>query len=356
MKNNDKYLIFFPVCMIVRGYERSVILDIQRAILDFIPNELYDLYNKYNKLKISEILPNYNQGEQEIVMEYIDFLLKNEYAFLGTKHDAEHISDISLKYNYFGKMTNCILEYSDFTEKNMQHILSIVDNKLGYSALQIIIKEQISKNSLSQFLKIFQGITFLNHIEIVMPYMPDFSENKIKPFLFENLLLNRLIIYSAPFDKVIDMKHTFVVYLQKNINDNVCGIVDKAYFTQNVYHITEAINYNTCLNKKFFINKNGNIKNCPFSSNVFGNIMNDDIEKIISNHSFTKYWFIKKDEIEVCRDCEFRYICTDCRVFLKKSDNLHSQPLHCKYNPYIAKWEGEKGYISVEEWYKNVKY
>jgi len=42
--------------MLVKGYLRSVILDIQRGILDFIPNELYEIYHKYNKQEINHIL------------------------------------------------------------------------------------------------------------------------------------------------------------------------------------------------------------------------------------------------------------------------------------------------------------
>ncbi|MDR1348812.1 MAG: SPASM domain-containing protein [Prevotellaceae bacterium] len=146
------------------------------------------------------------------------------------------------------------------------------------------------------------------------------------------------------------MKHTFIVYLRENLKNNTCGVVDKYYFTQNIFHITEALHHNTYLHKKLFIDKSGNIKNCPFSETVFGNILNDDVEKIITTSSFKKYWNIKKDDIEVCKDCEFRYVCTDCRVFIKESSNIYSQPANCNYNPYIAKWKGEEGYITVEEW------
>ena len=31
---------------------------------------------------------------------------------------------------------------------------------------------------------------------------------------------------------------------------------------------------------------------------------------------------MKKDSIKVCRDCEFRYICTDCRVYIEKEDDI----------------------------------
>ena len=42
-------------------------------------------------------------------------------------------------------------------------------------------------------------------------------------------------------------------------------------------------------------------------------------------------------------------MCTDCRVFIKDPENIYSQPAKCTYNPYIAKWQGEEGYVPVEE-------
>ncbi|GIV28548.1 MAG: hypothetical protein KatS3mg027_2362 [Bacteroidia bacterium] len=61
--------------------------------------------------------------------------------------------------------------------------------------------------------------------------------------------------------------------------------------------------------------------------------------EVIKKKSFQKYWHIKKDEITVCKDCEFRHICTDCRAYLENPDDLYSKPLKCDYNPYTCQWE-----------------
>jgi hypothetical protein len=42
-------------------------------------------------------------------------------------------------------------------------------------------------------------------------------------------------------------------------------------------------------------------------------------------------------------------LCADCVTYIKDPENIYSQPAKCTYNPYIAKWEGEEGYVSVEE-------
>ncbi|GEN75154.1 hypothetical protein CHA01nite_08940 [Chryseobacterium hagamense] len=76
----------------------------------------------------------------------------------------------------------------------------------------------------------------------------------------------------------------------------------------------------------------------------FGNIENTTLEEALSKKDFKKYWNITKDDIEICKDCEFRYICTDCRAFteaaLRSDQGLDiSKPLKCGYNPYTNEWK-----------------
>ena len=82
----------------------------------------------------------------------------------------------------------------------------------------------------------------------------------------------------------------------------------------------------------------------------FGNIKDTSLEEAINKPSFKDLWGIRKDDIDVCKDCEFRYMCLDCRCFIKDKKNIFSQPAKCPYNPYIAKWQGDDGYITVEKW------
>jgi hypothetical protein len=55
--------------------------------------------------------------------------------------------------------------------------------------------------------------------------------------------------------------------------------------------------------------------------------------------NFKQVGNIIKDQVEVCKDCEFRYVCTDCRAFLEKPEDIYSKPLKCGYNPFTTIWE-----------------
>jgi SPASM domain peptide maturase of grasp-with-spasm system len=349
MKNNPHYLIFLPCCLLVKGYERSVILDIQRNILDFIPNDLYKIFQKHNKQELSSILSQYEAEDQEIIQEYIDFLIKNEYAILGSEHDARHIVDLPVNYNYCGQITNCVCEYSDFIKENIGLILDKIDKQLGCSAFQLLLSKSISVEELTGFLKNFEDSTYITHLEIVLPYSSEYTDKTIYKLLIKQCLINKITFYNSPFEKLEDLLHAVIIHTKQDFNRLHCGIVAKEYFTQNMFHITEAIHHNTCLHKKISIDKAGNIKNCLFSNNCFCNVLDNNILDIIHSRSFQKLGLITKDQIKVCKDCEFRYVCTDCRIYIKDTNDIYSQPEKCTYNPYIAKWQDEADYISVEE-------
>lgn len=101
---------------------------------------------------------------------------------------------------------------------------------------------------------------------------------------------------------------------------------------------TESVNHNSCLNGKISVDSNGNIKNCPSTSELFGNIKSNTLAEAIEMPGFRKYWDISKEKIHVCKDCEFRFICSDCRAYIEDPEDMYSKPLKCGYNPYTGEW------------------
>lgn len=145
----------------------------------------------------------------------------------------------------------------------------------------------------------------------------------------------------APKKKDKLNKLTFPVYFLENEIKSFanCGIVSRNYFGVDKDKVIESINHNSCLNRKISIDKDGNIKNCPSMAESFGNIKDTTLEEALNKPGFKKYWNITKDQIEVCKDCEFRHICTDCRAYIEDPENQYSKPLKCGYNPYTNEWE-----------------
>ena len=117
-----------------------------------------------------------------------------------------------------------------------------------------------------------------------------------------------------------------------------CGVIDKMYFTADMATFTEARKYNSCLNQKIAVDTRGDIKNCPSLEKSYGNVVDTSLREALFRKGFKDWWAIAKDQVDICRDCEFRYVCTDCRAFIQDRDNLYSKPAKCAYDPYTATW------------------
>jgi SPASM domain peptide maturase of grasp-with-spasm system len=98
------------------------------------------------------------------------------------------------------------------------------------------------------------------------------------------------------------------------------------YFAINVRHFAEAQAWNTCLNRKIAISADGYVKNCPSMPKSFGHISTTSLDAALAADGFKDVWGITKDQVKICRDCEFRYICTDCRAYRQDEADILSQP------------------------------
>ena len=63
------------------------------------------------------------------------------------------------------------------------------------------------------------------------------------------------------------------------------------------------------------------------------------LKEALEKSGFKDLWSIRKDDVEVCKDCEFRHVCLDCRAFRESPEHIYSKPLKCGYSPYTCKWE-----------------
>lgn len=127
--------------------------------------------------------------------------------------------------------------------------------------------------------------------------------------------------------------------MQSITSSSCCGIVSEWYFTPKTEVFIESKKFNSCLNHKISVDVSGEIKNCPSMKDSYGNIQTTTLQEAIDKTGFKDIWNINKDKIEVCKDCEFRYICQDCRAYIQDPNNIYSKPAKCSYDPYEAVWK-----------------
>ncbi len=99
---------------------------------------------------------------------------------------------------------------------------------------------------------------------------------------------------------------------------------------------------NSCWQGKINITCDGNVGPCIMQNRFINNEYNvreHKLSNILSDYVIPEFWILSKDYIDVCKDCEYRYVCNDCRPMNIGGNNKYSKGKFCKYNPYIGKWE-----------------
>lgn len=345
MPENSKYLVTHSSCVLTKGFSRSLICDLQFGNYQFVPNEFFELLTSNQPLTKDKIYSFFEESAYETVREYLEYLEQEDYIFFTDEPNL--FPQITTSWESSSLITNGII---DFTNKpDVEYLAKINDglNELICEGIVLRFLYPYEDKDLVGILENFANST-LQYIEIHCEFDDKYTNAKCLEDLFKiNGRLSRIVFFNCKEESNLSIDdYIAVIYSTESIN-NQCGNIHPKYFSISIDGFTEAHNFNSCLNRKIYINNEGDMKNCPHSKFIYGNIKKDNVKDIVNSVDFQYLWNIKKDSIQICKDCEFRYVCTDCRMFLRNTEDILSHPSKCTYNPYIAKWQSEKGYIPV---------
>lgn len=100
--------------------------------------------------------------------------------------------------------------------------------------------------------------------------------------------------------------------------------------------------YHSCLAGKLAITSEGDVIPCIFARNqICGNVLTQSLSSILQGEPLQHCWTTTKDHVEKCKDCEYRYACTDCRPLAQGSDTAKKWlacSKGCLYDPHTGIW------------------
>ncbi len=298
----------------VNGYLRACIYDLSRNDYLFVPNKANDIIEKINFKKKSEIVLS------DLEYKWLDIFLLKELFFLVPKKAAKNFPKLNLDWESPSLITSSSVEYSS----NFQRSLDLLDELICKQITIFCDSEEYIEEIANKHLCVtnFQNVDFLIK-----------GKNK-------SIDIN---CYKEQFNVINDIS-----FLNKRKENNNFF---SPFLVVNIDFFSESQKFNVYFNRKIHIDNNGNILNNYKSQEVYGNINSiSDLNQFIDDISILYEWNVNKDKIDICKDCELRYMCLDDRKPIKKNINdTYFNNLECRYNPYIAKWEGEEGYKTLAE-------
>lgn len=95
--------------------------------------------------------------------------------------------------------------------------------------------------------------------------------------------------------------------------------------------------YNSCWGRKVAVTADHHVRPCIYSQLTVGKLDKADPDELVEK--LKPYWEITKDKVEKCKECEFRYVCFDCREIARRQGNdLYAANPNCGYNPQTGTW------------------
>lgn len=332
---DKRYFTLFACCIPIKGTNRSLICDIQRQEFFFINNEVYDLLMQFEQTPYKEIIENISIEDKPHIESLVTYFVEQEIGFFCD--DISAFPKISMQYESPLVISNCIIDFDKSSNHNIAEISKQLC-ELGCRDLQFRFHSVFKVDEINHILK-ETNIDRVQSIEILLPYYKSI-ETELTPLTKKHVIISSIIIFDAPKDENLYEQGTSITFTTKKIDlCKSCGAISKKHFTLHLETFQEAFHHNSCLNQKISIDVNGEIKNCPSMEKSFGNISSTSLKEIALSDEFRKLWNINKDQINTCKDCEFRYVCSDCRAFLEVPEDIFSKPLKCGYDPYTNEWE-----------------
>jgi SPASM domain peptide maturase of grasp-with-spasm system len=285
------------------------------------------LLAKYSS--INELKELYKGEQNEGIDNYFNYLTEMQFGFYTD--DPKNYPNLDLSWDSPFEITNCVVNNS-LKQINNSGLFLEVD------ALVIIINE-LNVHSIKELIELCTHISYQS-IQIFVGYNK--AINHILKELSGKINIAEIVIFNSPQNKQKMMGALKIIFCKEKIDLYAKCNVHLNYFSCNISHFTEAQHFNTYLNKKLYIDPKGNLKNSPNSEFIFANLeeINEKFQiKDSMNHPETiKQQTTNKDKIEVCKDCEFRYMCVDNRIPLQRDNNTWYHKTVCNYDPYTATW------------------
>lgn len=167
-----------------------------------------------------------------------------------------------------------------------------------------------------------------NYYNEIEEFVKSLNISKYKTDVIREVFLGKQHMHSPQNEKIVNLAKRTVPNF--NISKN---------------KFNEALFKNTCWSGKIVVSEDGNVLPCVFARNIsYGNVQNNTIKQILTSELLQKYWNMDFSKIEICKDCEYRFACKDCRpLAMSYNGAINNKNPRCNYNPYKGEWNDEFG-------------
>ncbi|WAS95762.1 grasp-with-spasm system SPASM domain peptide maturase [Nannocystis punicea] len=343
----DRYVFLNPDCVPVEGYAASAVYDLTRGLISTFPSAYFPFFELFRARRLREIVDALAPEERDDFVEFLDFLMEHEYV--AVVDDAASFPEISQSWDAPCKIHNAIVDVRE-RHHDYRKIIAELD-ALGCQHLQVRgYSKLFGLTELAELARLCRDSS-IQTLEAVLAHDPAVRDDDYVAVVSANRIIASLVVHSADGDRQLVVDYgargaaaglvTMEIQLTvKPLESHLdCGhIARRQLLPPSTQTFNELHHFNGCLNRKLSIDEGGEVRNCPTMRGSFGDHRAVSLADVVSREDFRRVWRARNDEIQVCRDCPYRYACTGCRALLEDPDAGDSKPLKCGYDPYTDSW------------------
>lgn len=318
---------------VIKGVNRECVYDNPRGEYYLVSNGFSELISSIEGKSRSEICSTLDDDE----LDWLTFAEEKELIAWVPESTYPNFTHVPSGFETPNFISNAIIEFGDLYLESLELL-----EELQCRHFEIILKDIEELKYVTTILNkdyTFQGID-------IQLTSPDQNIDDILKILEGNTLIGNVVVPNLTDTINFNDSTSRIVQQKSNSSFTPMFISNEAVFFESESH-------NVFFNKKIYIKKNGDIS---IYKGVYpiGNIRETrgaDVKDFISKDSVRTLWNVSKNEIDVCKQCEFRRMCIDNRVPKKRDQFPQSfyYETECSYNPYISLWKWDKGYRNLSE-------
>ncbi|TDW96960.1 SPASM domain peptide maturase of grasp-with-spasm system [Dinghuibacter silviterrae] len=301
----------------------------------FIPNVLYEILTVHRHRTVGDVKAAYGGQHDAAIESYFAEVIARGYAQECTPEEAGRFPALNPHWERPELITNAILDIDPQDPYDLSKAIKELVS-VGCKAVQVRIFNEASPAFLGSVLTLFDR-TPIEHIELLLKHSPLLEDQALLALCRPFPRVNAITLHSGPETPPTDYNRAglTVTRVAREIRSSShCGVINPAFFNVTLENFLESHRFNSCLHKKISIDVHGQVKNCPSMEKSYGHISETRFLDVLDLEGFQDLWTVTKDQVDVCRQCEFRYICTDCRVYTSPE----GKPSKCSYDPFTATW------------------
>ncbi len=301
--SDDTYLVLFSFCKVVQGAEKSILCDLQKSKIKFIPHEMGAVIAMLQEQPYTTVQKQFVDDE-EIFDSYVLFLIQEGFAFYTPFREG--FVPIAATWSSPEIINNAIIEY-DFANYSMTNVLQQLEALLTrFIEFRLV---RFTEEDLAAFEEILQycSQSVVRSIRVYLPFVSKALSQKIIERCRAYPIIECLIFYQSKAHKSIEKEGQQLYFIPQTLQEITHANIDEKFLVNTLEYYYECQQHNPYYNKKMAITASGDLKNCIKNRAVFGNLHTHAIAEVVAREDFREFWYVTHDQIVEIQDSELRY-------------------------------------------------